>query len=356
MVDETVKDVVCWVNSRSQTLSLEPSMGGSGPLRTRERQAFHNGTLAAHLILGLMLPSCGLPSEPPVKSDVDQSPPTQAALATGKTFYVANSESGTVKPPWDGPVFGNRGQVPISSTTRAKNGSRSFKFEIPATSATSNSSTVMAYCPQVSMGSPRTGVSSICSGRGRFMSGYYSFWVYLDEGFTSATWNSALGWMTGVADTPSPISYIGFERWNATTRSPSAPLQVVFLLKNCQRGQYACPKISGYSTPVAGNYRMTASSPAGIVAMPRKQWVHLSIYYKMAAKYGQVTIWQDGVKIMDLTAPTMNTFGGHCCSGATLTNASGDMKLQHFIYGGAENAIRRMYVDDFEVTDYRVLP
>jgi hypothetical protein len=188
------------------------------------------------------------------------------------------------------------------------------------------------------------------------MSGYYSFWVYLDAGFTSAAWNSAIGWMTGVAQTPSPISYIGFERWNATTRSASAPLQVVFLLKNCQKGQYVCPKISGYAAPVAGHYRMTTSSPAGIVTMPRQQWVHLSIYYKMASTYGRVTIWQDGRKIMDLTAPTMNTFGGHCCYSATLTNAAGDMKVQHFLYGGAESATRRMYVDDFKVTDYQVLP
>jgi len=186
------------------------------------------------------------------------------------------------------------------------------------------------------------------------MSGYYSFWVYLDEGFNSRTWNSALGWMTGVSGAPSPISYIGFERWNATTRSASAPLQVVFLLKNCQKGQYVCPNIPGYAAPVGGNYRMTSASPAGIVPFPRDRWVHLSVYYKMASKYGQVTIWQDGIKIMDLTAPTMNTFGGHSID--PLRNAAGDMVLQHFIYGGAESATRRMYVDDFKVTDYRVLP
>jgi hypothetical protein len=308
-----------------------------------------------HSLLAFLLLSCGVPSEPP-KSDSDQVVPPEALITTGKTFYFANSELGTVKPPWDGPVFGNGGRVPVNSSARVKYGTASLKFEVPATSATSSSSTVMAYCPQVSMGSPRSGNSSICGGRGRFMSGYYSFWVYLDEGFTSTAWNSTLGWMTGVADTPSPISYIGFERWNATTRSTSGPLQVVFLLKNCQRGQYACPKISGYAAPVGGNYRMTASSPAGIVTMPRQQWVHLSIYYKMAATNGQVTIWQNGVKIMDLTAPTMNTFGGHCCSTATLKNAAGDMKLQHFIYGGPESTTRRMYVDDFKVTDYRPQP
>jgi hypothetical protein len=262
---------------------------------------------------------------------------------TGTTFFLASAESGVLNPPWNGQIFGNGGLVPVASTARVRNGTRSFKFEIPPqTVAGSYSSTVMANRPQVSMGGPS----------GHFMSGYYSFWVYLDAGFTSAAWNSALGWMTGVKGAYNPISYIGFERWNSTTRNASAPLQVVFLLKNCQKGQYVCPSIPGYAAPVGGNYRMTSQSPAGIVPMPTQQWVHLSVYYKMAATNGRVTIWQNGVKIMDLTAPTMNTLVGH----TSKTNTAGDMILQHFIYGGAENATRRMYVDDFKVTDYQVLP
>jgi hypothetical protein len=345
MVEE-VKRFACRVRGRRYQADCEKVGHG--------RQRSNRHRRMSRPILALVLLSCGIPSEAPT-SDGELSALTPGLITSGKTFFLANAESGTVKPPWDGPVFGNGGLVPVTSTGKVKYGSRSLKFEVPATTRTSSSSTVMAYCPQVTMGSPQTG-AALCGGRGRFMSGYYSFWVYLDAGFTSTAWNSTMGWMTGVPQTPSPISYLGFERWNATTRSASAPLQVVFLLKNCQKGQYVCPKIAGYAAPVAGHYRMTASSPAGIVTMPRQRWVHLSIYYKMARTYGQVTIWQDGTKIMDLTAPTMNTFGGHCCSSATLTNATGDMKFQHFIYGGAESAIRRMYVDDFRVTDYQVLP
>jgi len=42
-----------------------------------------------------------------------------------------------------------------------------------------------------------------------------------------------------------------------------------------------------------------------VTAVPRGQWVHFAVYYKMAATNGQVAIWQDGVKVMDLTAPTL---------------------------------------------------
>jgi hypothetical protein len=279
--------------------------------------------------------------EPP-KSNGEQVAPQDAVVTSGKTFFLANAETGTVKPPWNGPVFGNYGLVPITSTARAKTGSRSFKFEVPATTRKA-SSTVMANRPQVSMGGPS----------GHFMSGYYSFWVYLDAGFTTNNWNHVLGWMTGQN---SPITYIGIERWSATKRNESGPLQLVFTLKNCGVGTYPCPTIANYTNVNAPEvYRMTASSPAGIVTFPRQQWVHISVYHKMAAANGQVKIWQNGTLIMDLTAPKMNTFVGHAAPNLG-TNPAGDMVLQHFVYGGPESTTRRMYVDDFKVTDYRVQP
>jgi hypothetical protein len=99
---------------------------------------------------------------------------------------------------------------------------------------------------------------------------------------------------------------------------------------------------------------MTSASPAGIVEFPRNQWVHLAIYYKMSMSNGHVVIWQNGIKIMDLTAASMNTMGGH--SYDVLTNSAGDMMLQFGIYGGPESTTRRMYMDDFRVTDFRPLP
>jgi hypothetical protein len=112
---------------------------------------------------------------------------------------------------------------------------------------------------------------------------------------------------------------------------------------------YPCPNIPGY-TNTGGWYTMTDASPAGVKAFPRNQWVHLTFYYKMAPSNGQVTVWQDGVKIMDLTAPTMNTFGGHSID--PLGNKAGDMMLQTGIYGGPQPSVQRLYTDDFEVTDF----
>jgi hypothetical protein len=132
-------------------------------------------------------------------------------------------------------------------------------------------------------------------------------------------------------------------------------LQLVYVLKNAAAGLYTAPTIPGYQIASNGYYFMTAQSPAGIVAFPRQRWVHVALYYKMAPSNGRVTVWQDGVLIMDLTAPTMNTFGGHSID--PLGNADGDMTLQFGIYGGAKSdGVQRLYVDDFKVTDFRPAP
>ena len=95
---------------------------------------------------------------------------------------------------------------------------------------------------------------------------------------------------------------------------------------------------------------MTAASPAGVVEFPRQRWVQVSIYYRMSPTDGRIAIWQDGQRIMDLTAPTMNTFGGHSID--PLGNATADMVLQFGIYGERRtDGVQRIFVDDFVVTD-----
>lgn len=291
-----------------------------------------NGTLADTAKVTITTPPLPSPAPPP-PSD-------------GKSFFSADAEGGTMVPPWAswGVVKGGDGLLPTNSTAEAKNGARSFKYEYPASTVHANKSMTMQNKPQVDMGGPS----------GHFMSGYYSFWVYVDEGFTDTgtshgPWNMIMGWMTGVAGAPDPISDVGIERWNGK-------LQVIYTLKNASTNPnryYSAPAIAGYDVS-NGWYRMTSSSPAGIVEFPRKQWVHLCVYYKMSKTNGRVTIWQDGTKIMDLTAPTMDTFTGWILDVGH--NTAGDMLLQLGNYGGGNTTTQRLYIDDFKVTDYQVVP
>jgi hypothetical protein len=305
----------------------------AGTFRVIARQS--GGTLADTSVVTVTA-SAPPPSSPP--------PPT-----SGKTFFSADGESGTLSP-WS--FSGSRpgadcstNPCPSNSATRAKNGARSYKLEVTDPSADGHSTYLHTYYPQTSMGSPN----------GRYISGYYSGWYYIDAGFEATgrgqngwTWNMALGWMAAAAinGNPDPISHIGFEVWDGV-------LQVVYVLKNAEVGNYPAPAIAGYRREGRGGiYRMTAQSPNGITGLSRGRWVHLAVYYKMARTNGQVTIWQDGVKIMDLTAPTMNTMDGH----VTMTSPKQDMVIQANIYEGIKSGTQRYYLDDFKVTDYQVVP
>lgn len=257
---------------------------------------------------------------------------------TGTTYFLATYEGGTLCPdPWNWCFNGGSGSPAVNSMTQAKNGTRSAKHIMPAGSE--GSSFLLDNTPHSSMG---------CVS-GHFCTGYYSFYAYIESGFAVANqFQMLLGWMTAVSGAPSPISHIELSTMNSV-------LQLRYVLKNCAVGLYTCPTIAGYSQAGgAGYYLQTASSPNGITAFPRNQWVHIAVYYKMAETNGQVTIWQDGILIYDLTAPTMNTFGGH--SIAPLTNAAGDLMLQHGIYGGVDPIQRVMYVDDFRVSNFRPVP
>ncbi len=274
------------------------------------------------------------PSASPPESPSSSPPPPPPPPSGGKTFFLADAESGTVAPPWAGgwgAIASSGALMPTSSTGRARNGSRSFKFEVPAGGADrQHHSQTLTGGPQVSMGH---------SG-GRYLSGYYSFWAYIDAGYTDTDWNMLLGWMTGVSGAPQPIAHIGLE-------IHGGQLQLVTVLKNASVGVYQAPSIPGTFSWGGGWYRAL-----NVIPFPRQRWVHVSVYYKMAQTNGQITLWQDGVKVMDLTHPTLDTFRG-----TTGSNSSGGMLLQFGIYGGAkQDGDQRLYADDFRVTDYRPVP
>ncbi len=281
------------------------------------------------------------PTEPPPARPEEPLPPPTPPPPVNVVYYKADAESGGMSDwslPW-GVVSSPGSPLPTVSSVRAKSGRYSYLYEaVPDVIQRDVGHHVLTMVdgPRVSMGSPNGG----------FASGWYSMWVYVDAGYTtSQAWNMLLGWMTGVPGAPSPISHIGLE-------VRSGELQVVYVLKNCSVGLYPCPDIDGYRN-TGGWYTMTSESPLGVRPFPRQRWVHLSIYYLMAPTNGKVEIWQDGYRIMDLTAPTMNTFGGHS---SNLTNDSGDMLVQVGIYGGPQAGIQRLYLDDFQVTDERVGP
>jgi hypothetical protein len=260
--------------------------------------------------------------------------------STGRTFFSANAETGNLSAwalPWG--VVQYQGTV-TATQNRPRFGSWAYRYEVTdhISGVTGHDVRTMTDHPQTSMGGPS----------GHYMSGYYSFYAYVDAGYTAPGWNLLLGWMTGVDGSPSPIGNIGLQLWNGT-------LQLHYNAKNATSGNcYTAPAIAGYQNANNGWYFMTASSPAGIKAFPRNQWVHVAMHYEMASRpSGRVRIWQDGVLIMDL--PGLDTFSGHSLE--TCRNSAGDIMLQFGIYGAPKaDGVQRLYLDEFKVTDYRPLP
>jgi hypothetical protein len=265
---------------------------------------------------------------------------TQIIPFVGTTFFTANAESGAMTPPWEswGVISDGVGNSPpTNSTTTFKNGSRAFRYEIVAPTLEGHYSQTLSGGPQFSMGSPN----------GKYLSGYWSWWMLIDDGWEAGdSWNMTLGWMTGTPAAPDPICHFGIQRPEAGV------LQWIFYLKNAAVGNYTPPEITGYSNE-NGEYQMTVDSPNGITEMPRGEWVHICARIVMAATDGRVSLWQNGVLIMDLTHATMNTIDGH----TNFNNTTDDMIFQFGIYGGTRNdGTQLMYVDDFKVTDWQVTP
>jgi hypothetical protein len=264
------------------------------------------------------------------------TPESEPAPLIGATYQLATAETAGSIAPWEYAVAEGGNRQPSSSTDRRKTGLRSWKFERTVLTNSGAKVQFLDTAPKSSMG---------CAS-GHYCTGWYSWWTYVDAGYDQPGWNMLLGWMasSGGGSGMDPISSIWLTVVNGV-------LQVSYDSKSCEVGRFACPNIAGY-TRVGAEWRMSSRSPSGIVPFPRGQWVHLSAYYKMAKTNGQIIIYQDGRKIMDLTHPTLNTMDGNIF----YNNAARDMILQFGIYSGPRSRVQRLYVDDFAVTDFRPSP
>lgn len=277
------------------------------------------------------------------------------ASDTGTVYFLADAESGIVTSPggtpfpgWgvycnyqpavDCPISVVNGTTSDGATNKAKNGTHAFRHEVNNPLATPNSSSSLATNkPQVGMGCVL----------GHFCDGWYSMWVYIDAGYDASTWNALMN-MFAIKPVADPMGHVGLSIRNGVR-------QLYWYMKNCENtAHYACPNIAGY-TRSGPSYYMASTSPAGIVPFPKNQWVHLAVFYHFARTNGEVEMWQNGVKIMELTAPTLNTFDGH----SNFNNTGGDQMFGFGMYHGPvsePSGKRRIFVDDFMVSENRPVP
>lgn len=123
-----------------------------------------------------------------------------------------------------------------------------------------------------------------------------------------------------------PLTIIDFEnKWF----SESPGIRLMFL-----NDSYLTGELKYGTKPL---FRQSETSP---VAFPSKQWVHLKIYSLAdASGKGQFTVWQDGVKIIDLAGQTLPT------SNSVLTS------LEIGITATAQSAV--VYMDNVSFRSFR---
>jgi hypothetical protein len=91
------------------------------------------------------------------------------------------------------------------------------------------------------------------------------------------------------------------------------------------------------------------------VEIPDDTWVHIELFYNIAETNGEVSIWQDGQLLFNISDPDLNTLSIYSDEGQCWT----DIPYLYFgvgCYASAESDPSNLllYIDDVMITDYQV--
>jgi hypothetical protein len=244
-------------------------------------------------------------------------------------LFKADGESGTMKPPWGtvGELMGG-GLTPTTSTTVAKNGTKSYKFEISSpSSASGNKSMTYIFPNLISSGKPSL---------------YYSAWYYIAAGYNDPEWRNNFQWKTnnGLGSTikGGPKTRLRFDYIKNV-------LQVKLGVTDCEMisptgggSSYQCEWQQPYPRPV-----------------PRNKWFHIEVFYKAAKTNGQIIVWQDGVEVFNISAAKFDTLTRWSVDYPKLRSDNTDLYWNIGHYSGPKTVGRQLiYADYALITDYRV--
>jgi hypothetical protein len=95
--------------------------------------------------------------------------------------------------------------------------------------------------------------------------------------------------------------------------------------------------------PGTANYEQ-----ANPVPVPSATWVQIEAYYKVGRTDGQITIWQDGIQIFDITGVNTQDTNLQQPNNGGLLWGVGNYS------SSANSSPLLLYVDDMLVTNYRV--
>jgi len=234
---------------------------------------------------------------------------TQATLGAEDIFFEYGAESGVLQPPFDWVgIWSPLGTKIEFETTTIHGGQKSIKFTTDLSDAQAQGHTQTRA--QLNW---HGGLSQSIT------EAYISYWAYLPDAYdlSSQGWDIAFDFhwrVAGVAWYDLPKVYI--------KKSTSYPPFVLL------------------GSPQVGGVRSTT-------AIPRNQWVHFQMYYKLGVSDGIYRVWQDDALIFNYTnVDTATTSGGVADSIHSI-----EWKLYPSQYD-PDSIVK--YVDDFVVASEKV--
>jgi hypothetical protein len=192
--------------------------------------------------------------------------------------------------------------------------------------------------------------------RGALVEAYYSAWYYIDQGFDDSTWKNIMQWKCD------PVGATVRSRPNCP--SPGVKLaigplvtngvrQLQLTLADCRLSPGTYPQYE-YDQGNACKWRQLDNP----VEVPEKKWFHLEVYFKAASNNGHIIVWQDGVKIFEISHPKLNTLTRYNCDPnypeKWSDNSNVYWGIGAYVSESSVPPLNVLYTDDAMITDYPV--
>lgn len=237
------------------------------------------------------------PTPEPTQTPTDEPTPEPQPTDEPDVFWSAGFETGDISE-WeahgDWLRQGNTATYDVQ-TQKAHSGDYAVKFTIDTSSGSSQAAYLFYWdtLPNAA---------------------YYSAWYYVPSNIETEVWWNIM-------------------QWKSTYNGNSDYSRPVFVLDGALFGQTA---ISLCHLPDKDADKVCWKQTN--VSIPRDQWFHIEVYYERSKTNGHVIVWQDGVKLFDITGyPTV------------LSDGTLYYSVNHYTDGIAPN-VSSIYLDDIVIS------
>jgi hypothetical protein len=251
--------------------------------------------------------------------------------ALGKTVYFRyDAEGGYIQKSGSTGWTEVQSKVSLSQNV-AKNGNWSLRHEVNATGSNQTGKVTkhFGYLPG-----------------GGIVSGYYSAWYYIDQGYDDNNWKNTMQWKT---ENAAPTTIAGGFKATVAPLVINGVRQLIVSVVACGLPMGSFPQ---YQKNKACEF-IQINNPKPV---PRNKWYHLEVFYKAAApsvlgnqdikQPGEIIVWQDGVEVFNISHPNFDTLRSDRKSGTLSDNKYMYWGIGNYICTCSQPPLNVLYTDD----------